>query len=68
MYKIDGRFHADQAVAMGDRGFVNGTSAENIQPTDGSPAYVLNTREIWLFVKEVGGWKINCIVFNHKPS
>jgi hypothetical protein len=24
--------------------------------------------EVWLFGREAGQWKINCIVFNHKPT
>jgi hypothetical protein len=26
------------------------------------------TREIWPFVEEAGGWKINGMIFNHKPA
>jgi ketosteroid isomerase-like protein len=64
---IDATFTADSAVALGDRGYVNGTSRELVTPKNGDPATIVYTREIWLFVKELDSWKINCIVFKHSP-
>jgi hypothetical protein len=64
---IDATFTADSAVALGDRGYVNGTSRELVTPTNGGPATIVYTREIWLFVREDDAWKINCIVFKHSP-
>jgi ketosteroid isomerase-like protein len=67
-FTIDPSFEADEAAACESKGYVLGTSTERLQPKGGGPSTVLNTRELWLFVKEEAGWKINCMVFNHKPS
>jgi ketosteroid isomerase-like protein len=67
-FTIAPSFKADEAAAFASKGYVLGTSTEKIQPKDGGPSTVLNTRELWLFVNEDVGWKINCMVFNHKPS
>jgi ketosteroid isomerase-like protein len=65
--EIDPTFSADEARALGTHGYVLGTSTERLRPKDGSPESTLYTRELWLFGKE-DGWKIRCMVFNHKPG
>jgi ketosteroid isomerase-like protein len=67
-YEIAGTFNADAVVAVGSRGYVLGTSQEQLRRKDDQSLSTLWTREIWLFVAEAGEWKINCMVFNHKPT
>jgi ketosteroid isomerase-like protein len=64
---IDATFTADAAVVLADRGYVNGTSRELVMPRNGGPTTIVYTREIWLFIRDAGTWKINCIVFKHSP-
>jgi ketosteroid isomerase-like protein len=67
-YDITPSFTADAVVAVGSHGYVRGTSREELRPKNDQTVSILWTREVWLFVREAGDWKINCMVFNHKPA
>jgi uncharacterized protein (TIGR02246 family) len=65
---IDPLFTADEVTVMGDFGYVFGRSKETLHPKDGSPTSVVDSRELWLFRKRDGAWKIYRMIWNFKPS
>jgi ketosteroid isomerase-like protein len=67
-YNIAAAFTADAVVAIGSHGYVRGTSEEQLRAKNEQTVSTTYTREVWLFVQEAGEWKINCMVFNHKPA
>lgn len=67
-FEITGVFTADEVAAIGSRGYVRGTSEEQLRAKSGDTVSTLWTREVWLFVHEGDEWKVNCMIFNHKPG
>jgi ketosteroid isomerase-like protein len=67
-YEITGVFTADAVGVLGSRGYVRGTSEEQLRAKNHQSVSTITTREVWLLSREAGEWKINCMVFNHKPA
>jgi len=67
-YHFTPAFTADTVVAHGSHGYVTGTARLELRRKDDQRVSTLRTREVWLFVRDAGEWKINCMVFNHKPA
>jgi ketosteroid isomerase-like protein len=67
-YDFSTAFTADAVAVLGSRGYVRGMARLQLTAKKGGRVSVQWTREIWLFVQEAGGWKINGMIFNHKPA
>lgn len=67
-YDFTPAFTADGVVAQGSHGYVTGTARLGLRRKNDQRVSTLCTREVWLFVREAGEWKINGMVFNHKPT
>jgi ketosteroid isomerase-like protein len=59
---------ADTVAAFGSHGHVTGTARLDLRRKNDHSRSTVYTREVWLFGREAGQWKINCMVFNHKPA
>lgn len=67
---IDPVFTADEAMVVGNDGYVLGWSAETLIPHDGGPQTIAYSREIWLFQRasEQTPFKIARLIFNIKAD
>jgi ketosteroid isomerase-like protein len=67
---FDPTFTADEVKVYGRRsfGYVLGRAAILIYPVDGSKPTLAHSRELWLFRKEGGDWKLERMTWNIKPE
>jgi ketosteroid isomerase-like protein len=67
-YDFTPTFTADTVAAFGWHGYVTGTARLDLRRKNDQRRSTVYTREVWLFGREAGQWKINGMVFNHKPA
>lgn len=67
-YEFTTAFTADAVAVLGSRGHVRGMARLQLAAKTDGRVVVQWTREIWLFVADRGTWKINGMIFNHKPA
>ncbi len=61
-------FTADEIKVFGSFGYVLGRAAIKIYPVNGDPPTLAHSRELWMFRKERGQWKMSWMIWNIKPE
>jgi uncharacterized protein (TIGR02246 family) len=65
---INPHFTARDIEVCADGGYVFGDNTAIVTPTNGDPSSVAHTRELWVFRRESGAWKIHHMIWNLRPA